>query len=98
MAANNNSFHLIVTLLAFSHLLFMANAISSSGKIHRHLLHEKVEMLDSGDMTKNQIVNMEENASFIEDEFMSERMDLEKTDYPGPGANKNHTPKPPQRD
>lgn len=43
------------------------------------------------------MMNIEETA-FLEDEFMSERMDLEKTDYPGPGANKNHTPKPPQRD
>ncbi|PWA54449.1 hypothetical protein CTI12_AA257460 [Artemisia annua] len=83
-------FHLIVTLLAFSHLVFMANAISTSGNIHRHMLHEKVEI-------KNQMVNVEETA-FLDDEFMSERMDLEKTDYPGPGANRNHTPKPPQRD
>ena len=44
-----------------------------------------------------QMMNMEETA-FLEDEFMSERMDLEKTDYPGPGPNRNHTPKPPQRD
>ncbi|KAJ0431139.1 hypothetical protein HanHA300_Chr17g0677051 [Helianthus annuus] len=91
----NNGFHLMLTFLAFSHLLFMANAISTSGMIHRHLLHEKLEILGSGD-TKYQ-VNVEET-QFPEDEFMSERMDLEKTDYPGPGANRNHTPKPPQRD
>ncbi|MFS8028935.1 hypothetical protein Hanom_Chr16g01516401 [Helianthus anomalus] len=90
------SFYIIVTLLAFSHLLFMADAISTSGKVHRHLLHEKIEILASGD-NKDQMMNVEES-SFLEDEFMSERMDLEKTDYPGPGANKNHTPKPPQRD
>ncbi|KAL8227551.1 hypothetical protein R6Q57_015135 [Mikania cordata] len=47
MAANG--FYLIVTVLAFSHLLFMANAISPSGKVHRHLLHEKVEFFESGD-------------------------------------------------
>ncbi|KAI3763624.1 hypothetical protein L2E82_13607 [Cichorium intybus] len=93
MAANG--FHLIVTLLALSHLVFMADAITS-GKIHRYLLDEKEEIMASGD-TKNQVMSMEETA-FLEDEFMSARMDLEKTDYPGPGANKNHTPKPPQRD
>ncbi|KAJ9563716.1 hypothetical protein OSB04_008876 [Centaurea solstitialis] len=95
MAAN--VYHLIViTLLAFSHLLFMADSISISGRIHRHMLHESVEILGSRN-TKNQMMNMEETA-ILEDEFMSERMDLEKTDYPGPGANKNHTPRPPQRD
>ncbi|KAI3744496.1 hypothetical protein L1987_57578 [Smallanthus sonchifolius] len=94
MAANG--FYLIVTLLAFSHILFMANAISTSGNFHRHLLHEKVEILESKDI-KDQMINLEETA-FLEEEFMSERMDLEKTDYPGPGANKNHTPKPPLRD
>ncbi|KAL8269018.1 hypothetical protein R6Q59_002816, partial [Mikania micrantha] len=46
MAANG--FYLIVTVLAFSHLLFMANTISTSGKVHRHLLHEKVEFFESG--------------------------------------------------
>ncbi|KAK9051004.1 hypothetical protein SSX86_027632 [Deinandra increscens subsp. villosa] len=91
--AANSSFYLIVTLLASSHLLFMANSISTSGKVHRHILQEKVEILES----KDKMINVEETA-FLEDEFMSERMDLEKTDYPGPGANKNHTPKPPQRD
>ncbi|KAK1425781.1 hypothetical protein QVD17_21140 [Tagetes erecta] len=94
MAANG--FYLIVTLLASSHFLFMANAISTSGKVHRHLLNEKVEMMGFGD-NQEQMINKEETA-FLDDEFMSERMDLEKTDYPGPGANKNHTPKPPQRD
>ncbi|KAI7751192.1 hypothetical protein M8C21_027804 [Ambrosia artemisiifolia] len=94
MAAN--SFYLIVTLLAFSHLLFMADAISTSGKVHRHMLHGKVEILASGH-NKDQMINVEES-SFLEDEFMSERMDLEKNDYPGPGANRNHTPKPPRGD
>ncbi|KAD4983147.1 hypothetical protein E3N88_19818 [Mikania micrantha] len=95
MAANG--FYLIVTVLAFSHLLFMANTISTSGKVHRHLLHEKVEFFESGGNNDKMINKMEETA-FLEDEFMSERMDLEKTDYPGPGANKNHTPKPPLHD
>ncbi|KAI3796055.1 hypothetical protein L1987_38718 [Smallanthus sonchifolius] len=94
MAANG--FYLIVSLLAFSHILFMANAISTSGNVHRHLLHEKVEILESEDI-KDQTINFEETA-FLEDEFMSERMDLEKNDYPVPGPNKNHTPKPPLRD
>ncbi|KAJ0828833.1 hypothetical protein HanRHA438_Chr17g0841721 [Helianthus annuus] len=52
----SNGFHLMLTFLAFSHLLFMANAISTSGMIHRHLLHEKLEILGSGD-TKYQVHN-----------------------------------------
>ncbi|MFS8020884.1 hypothetical protein Hanom_Chr16g01421021 [Helianthus anomalus] len=42
-------------------------------------------------------VNVEET-QFPKDGFMSERMDLEKIDYPVLGANRNHTSKPPQRD
>nr|XP_010939812.1 uncharacterized protein LOC105058551 [Elaeis guineensis] len=82
-------FHLLVILLAFSQLTIFSNATPSTrpGK----LLQETGDLPALGDTSK---INMEEAIS----ELIGGRMDLEvSNDYPGPGPNPRHTPKPPGR-
>ncbi|KAK9276900.1 hypothetical protein L1049_006437 [Liquidambar formosana] len=76
--------HLLVILLAFSHLLSL-NAVPTSRT--RNLLHDTQDILAS----KN---NHQTTEEFMEEELFNGRRELGH-DYPGSGANDHHTPKPP---
>ncbi|KAA8529416.1 hypothetical protein F0562_033785 [Nyssa sinensis] len=82
-----NALHLLVILLAFSHLSISLNAVPTSRTMH--LFHESKDILT---FENNQLMIEEETME--EEEVSHGRMDLENNDYPGPGANNRHTPKP----
>ncbi|KAF8389776.1 hypothetical protein HHK36_024295 [Tetracentron sinense] len=82
----STALHLLVILLSFSHLMSLnAVPIASIG----NLLDETQGLVAS---ENTQQANTEET---WEEEFVNGRMDFEKKDYSGPGANDRHTPKSP---
>ncbi|CAA2933661.1 Hypothetical predicted protein [Olea europaea subsp. europaea] len=90
-----NALHLLVTLLAFSCLISL-NAVPTSRTIL--LLQERKDIPIPGNtfqITTEQ--NVEETIE-IDGELINRRMDIERGDYPGSGANNRHTPHPPLDD
>ncbi|KAL6009125.1 hypothetical protein ACLOJK_022352 [Asimina triloba] len=89
MKMGKRSLHLLLILLAISHLISL-NAIP--------LTRTQILFLEPKDTafsaTSQQMITVAEEV-WNDEELLEGRMDLEKNDYPGSGANNRHTPKPP---
>ncbi|XP_062107750.1 uncharacterized protein LOC133818729 isoform X2 [Humulus lupulus] len=89
---------LIITIISFSYLLTLSSATPTSrlGRLMENsykgksLFHEYLKPTQPTHEVLKVEVNME-----IEEEFIEGRMDFEKNDYSGVGANPEHDPKPP---
>ncbi|XVF56791.1 hypothetical protein PTKIN_Ptkin06aG0148600 [Pterospermum kingtungense] len=89
---------LMLLFLGFSYLLLSCVAVPTT----RSLKSNKEPLLSSfsvQDLLPQDEMKLSEAEEFlgVEDVSKEERMLMESTDYPGPGANKNHDPKTPGR-
>ncbi|KAG1334457.1 hypothetical protein COCNU_03G005760 [Cocos nucifera] len=83
-----SSFHGLVIVLAFSHLIHFSHAVPSTRS--QRMMEETG---NHGAVTETaQIINVD---AF--EDIRNERMDLEINDYAGSSANDRHTPRPPER-
>ncbi|XP_010917058.1 uncharacterized protein [Elaeis guineensis] len=76
-----SSFHGLVIVLAFSHLIDFSHAVPSTRA--QRMMQE----------TGNHGAVTETAQEYVR----NERMDLDINDYPGSSANDRHTPRPPER-
>nr|XP_010917057.1 uncharacterized protein LOC105041740 isoform X1 [Elaeis guineensis] len=81
-----SSFHGLVIVLAFSHLIDFSHAVPSTTSIAAGAQRMMQETGNHGAVTET-----------AQEYVRNERMDLDINDYPGSSANDRHTPRPPER-
>ncbi|KAF4350089.1 hypothetical protein CsatB_026835 [Cannabis sativa] len=83
---------MMITIIIFSYVLTLSSATSrrliKNSNQGTSMVHEYLK-------APHQIMKVDNNNIEIGEEFIEGRMDFEKSDYSGVGANPEHDPKPP---